>query len=444
MARHKLAWGTVLLAAGWVALPAIALANFDAEAWRVARDIKAPEDAAGANARFALDDNVWDNTTGPDLRDLRLLRGEADDIGYAVYVPEDEPVRTVERRARVYNISKRGEEASELTIDLGVKPPMTNRIRIDTPSGNFGCAVTVEGSDDGQSWKTLRNDAAIFDFLGDIQKQFTTVTIPDTRMRYLRVIVAAPPNGKPIELSGATVFLEEPGRKSELPTLVDHPIRNRTETERDHKSWITLDLGAKNLPVRKITIETPQENFSRSVGVETSNDTKLWVPAGSGFIFRYRTERFREERLTLEIPEAFGRYVRLAIFNRDDPPLPLSRVTVEGRPRYVFFPFESGKPFRLFYGNRDARGAQYEYATVFPRIDRNQAVEVRLGEPRENPRFIATKADRTPPPWVERNQWVLYAALGIVVVALAAVALRSLRKPVDGEEPGDSPPAPPR
>ena len=210
---------------------------------------------------------------------------------------------------------------------------------------------------------------------------------------------------------------------------MNRPVVNRSESQLARETWVTLDLGARRLPVQTATVDTPQENFSRTLRIEVSDDKEHWQPAGGGTVFRFRTDRYREERLTVAFPEAFGRYVRLKIENGDDPPLPITGVAVQGRPRYVYFPFTPGKPYRLFYGNPDARVPHYEYAAVFVKVNRRAAVETRLGEPQRNPRFIATKA--TPPvlPWLEQNQWVLYVALGAVVIALGLVALKALKKP---------------
>ncbi len=433
MAWHKLAiFGAILTAA---CLASAARADFDPEAWRLSCDIKVPEGAAGANARFVVNNDMWDNAAGTDLRDLRIIRGETDDVGYVVYAPQEEPSTFVEHPARVFNIATRNTEASELTLDLGDNPPVTSRITIQTPAAEFGCAVTVEGSDDNRNWKTLRADAAIFAFGGEIRQRFTTVRIPDARMRYLRVVVSAPPNGKPIELSGATVSQETPAGKPDLPLLADRRVVERTESQESGQTLMTLDLGAMRLPLQTVTLQTSQQNFSRKIRLEVSDDNKQWAAAGTGVIFRMHTEKYQEEQLTVPFPETFGRYLRVWVANGDDPPLVLSQITVQGRPRYVFFPFEAGKQYRLFYGNPNARKPQYEYAAVFPRIDRGAAIEARLGEVHENPRFIATRAADTPPPWVQQNQWVLYVALAVAVVGLALVAMRALKKPVSDNPP---------
>ena len=433
--RRRTAWAAGLAAMIGV-LAGAARADFDPEAWRTWREIKVAEGAAGEHARFVLDADVWNGAAGPGLHDLRVLCDENDDIGYAVYAPEKPPVRVEKREARVFNAAKRGTEASELTLDLGENPGITNRITLRTPDTDFRCGVVVEGSDDGTTWKTLRDDGAIFAFRGDVEKRFTTVSFPDAKVRYLRVVAAAPPGGKPIDLDGAEVFEEVEGEKDRLPLLVERPQKSRTDTTVGGESWYTLDLGAKHLPVSKIEVVTADEDFSRPVRIDVGDDLKMPAQAGGGHIFRYRTTRYREERLSVEFPEAFGRYVRVRITNGDDPPPTLSRIVAYGRPRYVFFPFQTGRRYRLFYGNPGARPARYDYADVFERIGRSAAIEARLGDPQANPRFIATKTATPPHPWIVRNQWVLYAALGVAVVGLIVVAVRALRQPPPEEDAG--------
>jgi len=431
MERHSVRTACPVVLIGLLA--ATAHADFDFEAWRTYRKIEVAEGATGEHARLALDAHVWDQAAGPGLQDLRILRGEADDIGYAVYVPEKPPVRIEGRPARVFNVATRGVEASELTVDLGEDPPVTNRIQVETPAENFRCPVTVEGSDDGKTFKTLRTDGAIFAFTGDVTKRFTKVSFPDARMRYLRVVVGAPEGAAPIQLTGATVFQETTAEAGDLPLLVLRPVQSQTETTGATETWYRLDLGAKHLPVSKIQIETAEANFWRPVRIDVGNNPKMPKRAGRGVVFRYRTTRYTEERLAVECAETFGRYVHVRIRNGDDPPLAITRIAVYGRPRYVFFPFESGRGYRLFYGNRQARAPRYDYAKTFAHITRAAAVEARLGGVEPNPRFIATREALPPHPWIVRNQWVLYVGLGVAVVGLVLVAVRALRRPA-GEE----------
>lgn len=409
-------------------------AGFRPEAWRFYRPAEVPEGARGEHARIPLDPHVWDHAAGPVLQDLRVVRGTAEEIGYAVYVPERPTPRRKKRPARVLNVARRGHEASQLLLDLGEDPPPTNGIRIETLAENFRCPVTVEVSHDRQDWWTVREDAAIFAFSGEVSRRFTEVSFPDATFRYLRIVVGAPPGGEPIELAGAMVWQEVEPEPPEVPLLVPRPVASRTESAGTDETRHVLDLGARNLPVSRIAFETNEENFWRPVRIDISDDRKAWHAAGDGIIFRYRTAAYRREQVTVDFDEMFGRYLRVIVRDRDDPALAVTGIAVEGRPRYIFFPFEQGRRYRLFYGNPDARPGRYDYRKVFAHVARRQAVEARLGPVRRNTRFIATREARPPDPWLVRNQWVLYAATAAVVAALVLIALRALRRPAP-EEP---------
>ena len=433
MIRHKAMRLAVALAA-LLTVAAAVCGGFDPEAWSFSRPIAVSGGARGEHACFALDEHVWQATPDPSLRDLRIICGEVEEVGYAVWVPEETPLRVEECPARVFNIATRGREATELSLDLGEEPTTTNRVRLETPAVNFRCAVAVEGSEDGKRWKTLRDDGAILDFTGDERARLTTVAFPDARLRYLRVVVSAPAGGEPIALAGATVFQEFPAEKPALPMLVERSVARRIETPDGRDTCHTLELGAPHLAVSKVVFETPKETFVRRVRVEVSNDERTWRQAGAGTIYRIRTERYEAARAEVEFAEQFGRFVRVRVENGDDPPLGVTRLAVLGRPRYVFFPFRADRAYRLFYGNRSARRPEYEYASVFEHVDRSSAVEARLGAPERNPRFIATREAPKPHPWIERNQWVLYIALAAAVVGLGLVALRALRRTEGGSE----------
>jgi len=437
MRRTSCLWGGLWMIVTLAVAAPVLRADLDPEAWRFVRAVEVAEGAAGDHARAALDAHVWDNASGPDLRDLRIIRGDVDETGYVVHVPEKPAPTRQPRPARVLNSATQGGDASQLVLDLGRDTPVTNRLRVETPADNFRCPVTVEGSDDRRAWKTLRDDGAIFAFTGEVVKRFTEVSFPDATFRYLRVVVGAPADAGPIGLTGATVWQEVPPAPLQVPLLVERPVKARTEVALDRQTRYTLDLGARHLPVARVTFETADENFQRPVQIEVSDNKKVWRPAGRGVVFRYRTSRYRREQMTVEFAEAFGRYLRATVRDGDDPSLAVSGIVVHGRPRYVFFPLEPGRRFRLFYGNPDAATPQYEYAAVFAHVARGGAVEARLGPVGTNPRFIATREAREPHPWIVRNQWVLYVALGVAAAGLILIAVRALRRPA-GEEPPDA------
>ncbi len=131
------------------------------------------------------------------------------------------------------------------------------------------------------------------------------------------------------------------------------------------------------------------------------------------------------ENLTVVFPERYARYVRLR-GRLGAPPLGVTAAQVAGRMRYVFFPVQAGKRYRLFYGNPRAARPPYDYPNVFQGIDREPAIAAVLGNPMPNLLYIPPRAiDQTPP---RTNRWVPYLILGLVVAGLTLLALRLSRR----------------
>ena len=131
------------------------------------------------------------------------------------------------------------------------------------------------------------------------------------------------------------------------------------------------------------------------------------------------------ENLTVAFAERYARYVRLRVADSGAPPLGITSAEVAGRMRYVFFPVQAGKRYRLFYGNPRAGRPPYDYPNVFQGIDRETAIAAVLGNPMPNPLYVPPRAiDQTPP---RTNRWVPYLILGLVAAGLTLLALRLLR-----------------
>jgi hypothetical protein len=96
----------------------------------------------------------------------------------------------------------------------------------------------------------------------------------------------------------------------------------------DGRLSFTLDLGADPPRHNRLNLETTSHNFSRRVTVEASDDNRQWVIVrDDGYIFdftRDRTVRF----LTIDYPLSTRRYLRVTIWNHNEPPVEIAGVSV--------------------------------------------------------------------------------------------------------------------
>ncbi|MDP6381181.1 MAG: DUF3999 family protein, partial [Phycisphaerae bacterium] len=300
-------------------------------------------------------------------------------------------------------------------------PQDINRIRLHTPSRNFRRAARIEGSSDLKQWSVLRDDASIFDFSADVRAAFTTLRFPASRFRYIRVTILDD-GQEPLKIAGATVLLESKLKKSAPELLRTWPVANmqRKELVEEKQTEIILDLACRNVPSQEIEFEIPAVNFWRNVSLEISNDRKRWRRVSGGTVFNFKTDRYNRAETVLKYPERAGRYIRVVIHNQDDAPIEISSVTVRGQRRHVYFPVPAAGSYRVYMGNPKAWTAQYEFAKVFPHLSLAGAARVTVGKVEKNPgRIVVVKQE----PWAERNKWVIYLAMIIVVIVLGWLAI---------------------
>jgi hypothetical protein len=432
----------------WLAMVAMASspearADFNPSGWQMVRDITLPEGAAGTDARFAVDAAIWATAAGPALPDLRILSDEGKETGYSVLVPEEsQPTFLPPRDVK---ISKDGPRTIAL-LDFGPTPPAFNRIHLRTTGNRFKVTALVEVSDDGPSpaiglrpaggtaWRPVLAGTGVFSFGQAVTEKFTTLSLPETKAPLVRVTLTPAAEAMPFNLVHVVVFSEAPpapptGRMAGLLSArVTWPGIRDSEQQKGGETVTTLDLGPGKLPVRSVTVDPADVAFERSVIVETSDDAARWYAAGSGTIFRSPAP-YAAENLTVSFPERFTRYIRLRSPDGGTPPVHFRACTVTGTARYVFFPCQPGKHYRLFYGNPQVSRPPYEYAKTFSDLNHDAAIAAVLGPALDNPAFLSPKSINQAPPPDRRWIWYLSAALAISGIVLLIMRWLGKRRP---------------
>jgi hypothetical protein len=179
---------------------------------------------------------------------------------------------------------------------------------------------------------------------------------------------------------------------------------------------VMADIGFQGLPHDHVQLVVDPGQFYRSVKVESSRDSNKWRPIGEGVIFR--TEDMGA--FTVSFAEQWDRYLRVRIFNRDDPPLAVRQLILSAERRVVEFPAEASGQYWLYYGSSAARRPSYDFAQTRPL--HVQPITVELGVEEKNPAYH--EAQR---PWTDRRPEVLYAVLGAAILVMGLVAVRFLR-----------------
>jgi Protein of unknown function (DUF3999) len=302
---------------------------------------------------------------------------------------------------------------------IHLKSPVEHHsIKLETEEKNFRQRVRIETSQDGVHWAVARNDGAIFNFSQDDKELSSTMVVyPTSTLPFLRVTIFG--WNKTGLITAATVGWEQYPLPvlDVLSTLTPHvwedPVNKSTV--------VSMDQGVSGLPVSRIRISTSSPQFQRAVTVDTSDDGKNWVDVQQGVIARLPGPAFTEESLLLP---AWGarRYLRLHIYNRDDQPLQIGPVTLEGVLGGIKFLARERGEYWLYYGNSDEHALpQYDLSTVIAHKSFTE-ISWTLGPQETNPAYRPPLPPKKP--WSEQHPAILYTVLGGAVLALGVATLR--------------------
>ena len=370
--RARLRASLGLIAA--LTLPAFAL---DPAQWRFGQtlDVQAP-----GLIRIDLPPATL-SAAQPELQDLRLLDAAGTEQPFVIEQPAPQPAS---RRAPKSFTSSLAAKSTILVMETGIAKPI-NGITLDTPARSFVKAVRVEGSHDAKEWQDLATGRPIFR-LPDGAARLDVEFAPGV-WEFLRLTIDDQRAG-PVPFTGALVW----GEGTVTPV---EPVAAIIKS-RDDSSGITrlaLDLGAANLRIARIEIETPEPLFSRSVTIAVPlivEETIKEDPVASGTIQRISVDGAVAEQLRVSVEKHIrSRELLLLIQNQDSPPLQISAVRVYRRPVHLaFFAREPGR-YRLVSGNSQSAAPRYDLAQLAGRLSGASAVHVAPSALVENAGFRA-------------------------------------------------------
>jgi hypothetical protein len=282
--------------------------------------------------------------------------------------------------------------------------------------------VRVETSQDGVHWAVARNNGRIFQFSLEGPQEgrvFSSldVSYPVSSRPYVRITVFGWAGTGALR---AKLIPYEPPQAEWFEEIAS--VTPKVTEDSETKSTLAfIDLGVSGLNVGWLTLETSAPQFQRAVDVESSDDGKAWQTQGFGVISRLPGPDSNEESLRVSIG-CESRYFRIRIYNRDDKPISIDKVRVEGLFREVKFLAPTGGSYWLYYGNPAIKApAIYDLVDV---LNRQQLAEHNwtLGLQEANPSYHPPPAPTKP--WSEQHPAILYTVLGGAVLALGIATYR--------------------
>jgi hypothetical protein len=379
-------------------------------------------DAPGLTA-VVLDRLVYE-AAREDLGDLRVVDSAGDDVPYVLDRGRGAPRPEV--RPRMLNRRHNRDRSATVVLDFGARVDK-DRLALRLNGYNFRRRVEVEGSDDGESWTTLVEEAWVFAVPGPPPARYETVVLPRNDFPFLRV-TAHPGQRERLRLEILEARVPAGGPRGRREATMS-PGWSRAAEARPGETWLTLDLGARHQPFEAVVLEVADDRFFREVETEIRRDVgtvprdgsgrpPLWDPLGRDVVFRLETGGEPREKTRIDA-RGRSRGLRVRVQNGDDRPLVFENVRVRVPVERVIFEAEPGGEYRLSYGSRDLTAPEYDLART---LDEDPEVALAEMGPPVRRRFEADVL-----PWSERHPLLLWIGLLVVVAGLAFVTWRALR-----------------
>ncbi len=334
--------------------------------WRFNQTIDVP---ANGLIRVNLPAETLD-TARPDLGDLRILDSVGREVPYLI----DRPMPRHESALRSQELRTALEPtATRITLTTGAKS-LLKGVVFETPRGvEFIKAVLVEGSHDGAQWRQLAIDKPIFKMTGGAQN--LGVSFPAGVWEFLRLTIDDSRTAA-VPFTGVQLQVAETNAPAE-PLHVS--IKSRDQSL--GVTRLAVDLGATNLTVASLRIETSDPLFARLVAIvvpELANDSIGEQTLCTGSLYRVDLNGKIESHLEIPIDTQIrGREIIVLIHNGDSPPLVINAVNGDRRvTRLVFLAREPGR-YQLLSGNTQCSTPRYDLSELSDQLKSTPAIELR-------------------------------------------------------------------
>ncbi len=333
------------------------------------------------------------NIARASLEDLRLYDDAGNEVPYLIEHPA--PVAKKFKDVKSFQVTL---NANSTVINLetdpesGLKSGLANLVDgvvLQTPAIDFIKAVNIEGSLNGSDWQMLAQGQPVFrQTYGASQLQLSFSPRAWTRLR----LTVDDRRSPPVPFTGAFVHTatDQPAPTESIPATITERDENPGETR------LALNLGAANLNIASVRIETTEPLFMRPVALavpQISGNAIHEQSIGRGTIYRVAIEnQAPSENLSVPLDSLVpARELFVFIKNGDSPPLAISSVQVERHPVYLIFLARQSGTYHLLTGNARCPAPRYDLAALGMNLQSVTLADVPISPPADNPDFHAAE-----------------------------------------------------
>lgn len=383
------------------------------------KELKAPEAGKRKIASLALDEEIL-AATDDTYSNVRIFDERGVEIPFLVRCKRETKPIVSEHSIPMKTIAFEPLSDNRIEIVLEKEEKKADRlpslIVFSTRYKNYEKQVTVYAGHNRASWEPVAENSPIFDYSKYIDVRNNRVEIKPGPYPYYKIEISniSESEQSPLtkivrETRGGDVFREVEktsfkkedfrieeiqfferkqsiARTDEVTRL--YSVTNVMVVNNPKKQETIVTFDTFRTPVRSLTILTKAPNFSRSLRVEGSNDSKEWHAVTSGTISRISAGEFKQERtaITFGRPSRYKRY-RMIIMNFDSPPLDVSGVEAKGETHEALFFCDQSRKYRILYGAEEANSPSYDIAAVLREAEATDTDIYSLGKQKANPSY---------------------------------------------------------
>ena len=353
---------------------------FDPNEWRTAQALEVPTKGF---VRVNVPAPTL-NAAQPGLEDLRIMDSSGNQVPYLIeqLLPDTESrVRPTEFRSTIEN------GATQLNLKTGTAAPIIG-VSLETPATQFMKAVDVEGSNDGRTWTKLAGGDSLFHLPNGATK--LRVSLPEGVWQLLRITIDDL-GSPPVPFTGAQLHKARTSAPAEAVAVT---IKSRDESPGTTR--LALDLGAANLTLGSLRIQSNEPVFTRAVTLavpEVSDDGIGERDITDAVIYRVNMNGKNEAHLEIPLESQIKtRELLVLIRNEDSPPISIDAVRADRRlVRLTFFANHPGQ-YSLLSGNTQSIAPRYDLSALSGKLRNAGAIEVVPSALAPNPNYKPPEA----------------------------------------------------
>lgn len=320
------------------------------------------------------------NAAQPDLGDIRFL----DPTGHEVSFLIEHPAPTPETSAAPQSFQTAINTGATTTVTLRAILTPISGVILQSPARRFIKSVSVESSPDGLTWTEIATDRPIFRTPGAAEN--LRIDLPAGTYSWLRLTINDR-RDEPIPITSA--LLSQPASQP-APSL-PLPVKIASRDESPGVTQLSLDLGAANLPVALLQVQTSDHLFTRSVSLAEPQiqDRVLSEQSfGEAVIYRLNLAGTNTERLDIPVNHQVNtRQLLLYIHNGDSAPLDIDSITATRHELHALFYASAPGTYTLLSGNSQCTSPNYDLAGLGDKLETAESPIIEPGPLIGNPTY---------------------------------------------------------